>query len=115
MVLNQICVFGADLKSNMAARDEHISQAWFKSVLWFQKKRWKSEIPIVSYIKLSRVMAAILNFRSDFVFGADRKSNMAARAHNVFWLVEILKIFLLETTNPIELWLCRNEHWVVLY
>jgi hypothetical protein len=23
------------------------------------------------------------------VFGADRKSNMAARAHNVFWLVEI--------------------------
>jgi hypothetical protein len=39
------------------------------------------------------------------VFGADRKSNMAARAHNVFWLVEILKIFLLETTKPIELWL----------
>jgi len=29
---------------------------------------------------------------------------MAARAHNVFWLVEILKIFLLETTKPIELW-----------
>jgi hypothetical protein len=49
-----------------------------------------------------------------FVFGADRKSNMAARAHNVFWLVEILKIFLLETTKPIELWLCRNDHWVVL-
>jgi hypothetical protein len=24
-----------------------------------------------------------------FVFGADRKSNMAARAYNVFWLVEI--------------------------
>jgi hypothetical protein len=32
------------------------------------------------------------------VFGDDRKPNMAARAHNVFWLVEILKIFLLETT-----------------
>jgi hypothetical protein len=45
------------------------------------------------------------------VFGADLKSNMAARAHNVFWLVEILKIFLLETTKPIELWLCRNDHW----
>jgi hypothetical protein len=44
-----------------------------------------------------------------FVFGADRKCNMAARAHNVFWLVEILKIFLLETTKPIELWLCRND------
>ena len=28
---------------------------------------------------------------------------------NVFWLVEILKIFLLETTKPIELWLCRND------
>jgi hypothetical protein len=39
------------------------------------------------------------------VFSADRKSNMAARAHNVFWLVKILKIFLLETTKPIELWL----------
>jgi hypothetical protein len=26
------------------------------------------------------------------VFGADRKSNMAARAYNVFWLVEILNI-----------------------
>ena len=30
---------------------------------------------------------------------------MAASAHNVLWLVEILKIFLLETTKPIELWL----------
>ena len=37
-----------------------------------------------------------------FVFGADRKSNMAASAHNVFWLVKILKIFLLETTKPME-------------
>jgi hypothetical protein len=46
---------------------------------------------------------------------ADRKSNMAARAYNVFWMVEILKIFLLETTKPIELWLCRNDHWMVLY
>jgi hypothetical protein len=32
---------------------------------------------------------------------------MAARAHNVFWLVEILKILLLETTKPIELWLTQ--------
>jgi hypothetical protein len=38
-----------------------------------------------------------------FVFGADRKSNMAARAHYVFWLAEIFKIFLLETTKPINL------------
>ena len=42
------------------------------------------------------------------VFGADRKSNMAARAHNVFWLVEILTIFLLETTKQIELWLLQE-------
>jgi hypothetical protein len=42
-------------------------------------------------------------------------SNMAARAHNVFWLVEILKIFLLETTEPIELtlqeWSLGGESW----
>jgi hypothetical protein len=37
-----------------------------------------------------------------FVFGIDRKSNMAARAHNVFWLVEILKIFLLELRKKDE-------------
>jgi hypothetical protein len=33
----------------------------------------------------------------------------------VFSLAEILKVFLSETTKPIELWLCRNDHWVVLY
>jgi hypothetical protein len=38
-----------------------------------------------------------------FVFGADRKSNMAASGHNVFSWAEILKIFLSETTKPIEL------------
>jgi hypothetical protein len=37
------------------------------------------------------------------VFGADLKFNMAARAHNVFSLAEILKIFLSETSRPIEL------------
>jgi hypothetical protein len=36
------------------------------------------------------------------VFGADLKSNMAARVHNVFSLAEILKIFLSETTNLVE-------------
>jgi hypothetical protein len=44
--------------------NEHFCQDWFKSVLLFQKKRWKCEIPIGSNVKLSRVMAAILNFRS---------------------------------------------------
>ena len=66
------------------------------------------------WIKLGRNVHWMVIYKN-FVFGADRKSNMAARAHNVFWLVEILKIFLLETTKPIELWLCRNDHWVVLY
>jgi predicted nucleotidyltransferase len=37
------------------------------------------------------------------VFGADLKSNMAARVHNVFSFPEILKIFLSETTKSIEL------------
>jgi uncharacterized membrane protein len=36
------------------------------------------------------------------VFGADLKSNMAARVHNVFSLAEILKIILSETTKQIE-------------
>ena len=36
------------------------------------------------------------------VFGADLKSNMAARVHNVFSLAEILKIFLSETTKEIK-------------
>ena len=49
------------------------------------------------------------------VFGADLKFNMATKVHNVFSLAEILKIFLSETTKPIELLLCRNDHWVVLY
>ena len=38
-----------------------------------------------------------------YYFGADLKSNMAARANSVFWLVETLKIFLSETTQPMEL------------
>ena len=40
------------------------------------------------------------------VFGADRKSNMAARAYNVFWLVEIFKIFLLEAN-----WIVALQEW----
>ena len=51
-------------KSCIWPSNEHFCQVWFKSVLWFQKKRWKCEIPIGSNVKLSRVMAAILNFRS---------------------------------------------------
>jgi hypothetical protein len=36
------------------------------------------------------------------VFGADLKSNMTARVHNVFSLAEILKIFLSETRFKCE-------------
>jgi hypothetical protein len=32
-------------------------------------------------------------------FGVDRKFNMAARANNVFWLAEILRIFFSETAR----------------
>jgi hypothetical protein len=38
------------------------------------------------------------------VFGADLKSNMAARVHNVFSLAEILKIFGRTTTHD------KNSH-----
>jgi hypothetical protein len=31
--------------------NEHFCHVWFKSVLWFQKKRWKCEIPIGSNVK----------------------------------------------------------------
>ena len=51
-------------KSCIWPSNEHFCQVWFKSILWFQKKRWKCEIPIESNVKLSRVMVAILNFRS---------------------------------------------------
>jgi hypothetical protein len=36
-------------------------------------------------------------------FGADLKSNMAARVHNVFSLAEILKIFLSETQVNVKI------------
>jgi hypothetical protein len=44
-----------------------------------------------------------------FVFGADRKSNMAARAHNVFWLVEILKVFFVR--NHLANWIVTLQEW----
>jgi hypothetical protein len=54
--------------------------------LWFQKKRWKCEIPIGSNVHGRNVHCMVIY--KIFVFGADRKSNMAARAHNVFWLAQ---------------------------
>jgi hypothetical protein len=49
-----------------------------------------------------------------YQIGADLKSNMAARVHNVFSLAVILKIFLSETTKSIELWLCSINHIISL-
>ena len=34
-------------KSCILPSNEHFCQVWFKSVLWFRKKRWKCEILIV--------------------------------------------------------------------
>jgi hypothetical protein len=45
------------------------------------------------------------------VFGADLKSNMAARVHNVFSLAEILKIFLSETTKPMGFTYPIPDRW----
>ena len=132
MVIYKIFVFGADRKSNMAARAHNVF--WLVEIfkifllettkpieLWQCRTLWEfhififfSETTKQIWIKLGRNDHWMVIYKI-CVFGADRKSNMAARAHNVFWLVEILKIFLLETTKPIELWLCRNDHWVVLY
>jgi hypothetical protein len=49
------------------------------------------------------IIPAKSQFYQICVFGADLKSKMAARVHNVFSLAEILKIFLSETTKSIEL------------
>jgi hypothetical protein len=84
---------------------DHPCHVCFKLTYWFQRRKLLNIFSIGSYVKIKSIYKIC-------VFGADRKSNMAARAYNVFWLVEILKIFFLETTKPIELWLCRNDHWV---
>ena len=50
-----------------------------------------------------------MTYYRNVFFGADRKFNMAARAKDVFWLAEISKIFLSETTKHIELLCCKND------
>jgi hypothetical protein len=57
-------------------------------------------------LKLCLLMVAILDGGQGWmilyqicVFGADLKSNMAARVHNVFSLAEFCLIFLSETTK----------------
>jgi hypothetical protein len=58
--------------------------------------------PVEGRTKLARNVHWIVLYQI-CVFGADLKSNMTARVHNVFSLAEILKIFLSETTKSIEL------------
>jgi hypothetical protein len=48
-----------------------------------------------------------------FVFGADRKSNMAARAHNVFWLVEIFKILVVSNKKIFKFSTNQNTLWAL--
>jgi hypothetical protein len=56
------CSLRQKQKSCIWPSNEHFCQVWFKSVLWFQKKRWKCEIPIRSYVKLSQVMGMIIGW-----------------------------------------------------
>ena len=67
-------------KSCIWPSNEHFCQVWFKSVLWFHKKRWKCKIPshnsiglVVSNKKIFKIstnqntlwaLAAMLDFRS---------------------------------------------------
>jgi hypothetical protein len=73
---------------------------------WFQKRIFLNIFPIGYYVKTMSTDGGHLGWRSgsqDIILKVDLKSNMAARVHNVFSLAEILKIFLSETTKPIEL------------
>jgi hypothetical protein len=70
---------------------------------WFQRRRFlNSETAEQISTKLARNVHWMVLYQI-CVFGADLKSNMAARVHNVFSLAEILKIILSETTKQIEL------------
>jgi hypothetical protein len=60
MVLCQNFCFGVDWKFNMAARANNV----FWLVKTLKIFLLETEIPIGSNVKLSRVMAAILNFQS---------------------------------------------------
>jgi hypothetical protein len=148
-VLYQICYFGADQKSNMAARANNVLIGWnfenllvrnysadeivtllkwwlggplpsllFLSWLHIQDGRHRATIVYhwtlwefhsktffwldkLNFLRFVNVPWMILHLI--YYFGADWKSNMAARANKVFWLIATFKIFLSETTQPIEL------------
>jgi hypothetical protein len=69
---------------------DHSSHVCFKLTYWFQRRRlWN-----VHWMVIYKIC----------VFGADRKSNMTARAYDVFWLVEILKYILFIYINYFSLY-----------
>jgi hypothetical protein len=120
---------------------DHSRHVCFKLAYWFQRKFFLNIFPIGSYVKTMSADCNQLGWRSgsqDIILKVDHLRTIHAMfvmfigwsytrilflalIRNPTWLPgpimcsEILKIFLLETTKPIELWLYRNEHWVVLY
>jgi hypothetical protein len=79
--------------------------------LWFQKKRWKCEIPIGSNVKLSRVLVAP-NLPEMFTGWSSIRFVFLVLIWNPTWLpgsimcshwLKFKKIFLSETTKSIEL------------
>ena len=104
-VLSKDCTFCPDPLTSMAT----IGSSCFWAFVMGKRQS-------VSFSHLNLLLWTELNQTCQIcVFGADLKSNMTVRVHNVFSLAEILRIFSSETTKPIELWLCRNYDWVVLY
>jgi hypothetical protein len=63
---------------------DHPCHACFKLADWFQKRRLLNNFPIGSYVKTMSADGIHMVIYKIFVFGAERKFNMAARAHNVF-------------------------------
>ena len=159
MVFYQICVFGADLKFNMAARVHNVfslaeilknllvrnHQAnWIVTLQEWSLggpvlKLWivcRSEIqdghhdigPYGNFIFSSFFLKPQNRFEPNltemFIGWSYTRLVFLVLIGNPIWLPgpvmcsdwsKFKKIFLLETTKPIELWLCRNDHWVVLY
>jgi hypothetical protein len=101
-------------KTNRKIILTHFSK-WFHSYGKNQTRYWKKmEDVLISLHIHYYTNVCCFEPLSDFLsaLNVHESSNWV---HNVFSLAEILKIFLSETTKSIELWLCRNDHWVVLY
>jgi hypothetical protein len=84
MVIYKIFVFGADRKSNMAARASHVC---FKLTYWFQRRRLLNIFSIGSYVKIKSSHGGHLEFPSKF------EANMA-------WMVLKWSIFKIVSGDP---------------